>query len=79
MTMLEKILKDRAWRGSTVEEVTYPGGTVGEVTYPGFQVYKITHPSGATATVLKEPGDMDSRKWSAWARKREDERSRSAE
>jgi hypothetical protein len=60
MTMLEKILKDRAWRGSKVED--------------DGKVYRITHPSGATANVLKEPGDMDSRKWSAWAWRQECER-----
>jgi hypothetical protein len=65
MTMLEKILKDRAWRGSKVEEVEL---------VPGRFVYRITHPSGATANVLKEPGDMDSRKWSAWAWRQECER-----
>jgi hypothetical protein len=65
MTMLEKILKDCAWRGSKVEEVEL---------VPGRFVYRITHPSGATANVLKEPGDMDSRRWSTWARRNEDER-----
>jgi hypothetical protein len=65
MTMLEKILKDRAWRGSKVEEVEL---------VPGRFVYRITHPSGATANVLKEPGDMDSRYWSTWARRQERER-----
>jgi hypothetical protein len=64
MTMLEKIVNDRAWRGCKVRRIKHDGQPA----------YKLTHPGGAEAIVFKEPGDMDSRKWKAWAWKRTCER-----
>lgn len=66
MTKLEQITRSRAWKGCTVKQVTRPDGS---------QVYEIAHPkSGASAIIFKDAGDMGSRKYLAWAWKRECER-----
>lgn len=60
MTMIEKILRDRAWRGAKVRRGKQDGR----------DCYLVSHPSGAEAVVYKEPGDMDSHDWARMHRRR---------
>jgi hypothetical protein len=56
MTKLESIIKDRVWKGATVEADELHGRPA----------WRITHPKGAVALVYQDAGRIQVRHWEAY-------------